>query len=62
VVNAVLDGEEVIVETVDCAFVETVVDAGVGVLDVVVEIATEVADVAAEGLAEAPVPTGTFWR
>lgn len=54
--------EEVIVETVDCAFADDAGDTVLGTMDVVGGTATEVADVVAEGLAEAPVPTGTFWR
>ena len=61
-VDAVLDGELVPVGTVGCAFADDVTDTVLGIMDVVGETATEVADVVAEGLAEAPVPAGTFWR
>lgn len=61
-VDAVLEGEEVIGDTVDCAVAEGVVDTVVGGTDAVCTTATELADVVAEGVAEAPVPTGTFWR
>jgi len=61
-VDALLEGEEVIGDTVDCAVAEGAIDTVVGGTDVICTTATELADLVAEGVAEAPVPIGTFWR
>lgn len=52
-----------LVTVVVCASVENGADDGVGVLEAGVETAAEVTvAVVREALAEAPVPTGIFWR
>lgn len=55
-----LGEEEVAVDSITSVLSDVGVDAGLAVLDGVAEAATEGADVVAEGLAETPVPTGTF--
>lgn len=61
-VDTVFDRGGATVKAVVCAFADDGVDTEVKVSDVVAEAAIDGADVVAEGLGEAPVPTGTFWR